>query len=463
LFKRTWQIALALILCLPIARAVQLTLASDVVAVDYTGAAWKARESLITRAKVFVSAPPDISKLDLSVNPGDPKPLKPGAPVECHFADKPVRATTPKFDCRLSNGDIVKVKYGRTPERYGEVAASRLLAAVGFGADHVTMVPTLTCIGCPPFPFQVRAFADWFFAGPLLDALRNEKARRNFHWVSVERKMAGRAIEIEQHEGWDWDELKLVDASKGGATRAEIDALRLMAVFLSHWDNKANNQRLVCENSAAGNDPQAPCRSPLLILQDVGATFGPAKVQHDKWAAAPIWVDEARCVVSFDAMPQTGGKFPPVPISEAGRALLAGKLRQLSESQIRKLFKSAHFPDAEDGTATGDVEAWVKTFQEKVQQIAERPACPGGKVKSQKSEVKSQKYEGLRHNRPHARLHCVHAASPCVSARSSSGGLVGDRRLAGATAGTGVCAGAARQAADDRGDLAGPAACRLAV
>ena len=37
-----------------------------------------------------------------------------------------------------------------------------------------------------------------------------------------------------------------VDPSKGGAPRAHVDALRLLAVFLAHWDNKAENQRLVC-------------------------------------------------------------------------------------------------------------------------------------------------------------------------------------------------------------------------
>ena len=39
--------------------------------------------------------------------------------------------------------------------------------------------------------------------------------------------MAGRGIEVDPHEGWDWDELTDGDAARGGATRAELDALRL--------------------------------------------------------------------------------------------------------------------------------------------------------------------------------------------------------------------------------------------
>jgi hypothetical protein len=40
--------------------------------------------------------------------------------VDCRYVPKPIKATTPKFDCELPNGDVIKVKYGRTPERPGE-------------------------------------------------------------------------------------------------------------------------------------------------------------------------------------------------------------------------------------------------------------------------------------------------------------------------------------------------------
>ena len=90
----------------------------------------------------------------------------------------------------------------------------------------------------------------------------------------------------------------------------------------------------------------------------------------------PIWADEGRCVVSLEQMPYRGGDFTPIQISEGGRALLAGKLTQLSESQLRAMFESARFPDPATGEATGDVTAWVRTFQDKVRQIAQRPPLP---------------------------------------------------------------------------------------
>ena len=64
--------------------------------------------------------------------------------------------------------------------------------------------------------------------------------------MSVERNFDGEAIEVGFERGWAFYELDKIDASRGGATRAEVDALRLMAIFLHHWDNKSSNQRLTC-------------------------------------------------------------------------------------------------------------------------------------------------------------------------------------------------------------------------
>ncbi|HUR20415.1 MAG TPA: hypothetical protein VMZ90_06360 [Vicinamibacterales bacterium] len=369
--RRILLLVLVAVLCLPLVHFATLEWGPKP-QIDFNGAEWKARKELMTRARVFVKSPPDIRTLDMSRTPKDPDPIDPSKPVECRYVQKPFTATTAKFHCELPDGDLIKVKYGWTPEKSGEVAASRLLAALGFGADHVAMLPRLRCIGCPMFPFEMQEFAEAFYAPWLIDLLRAKDQPRDFTWVSAERKMAGRAIEVDPYEGWDWDELKTVDAGKGGATRAELDALRLMAVFLSHWDNKATNQRLVCEErKGAGDDPREPCRTPLLVLQDVGATFGPTKVKHKKWAASPIWSDAPGCVTSLESMPYEGGRFEPTHISEEGRALLAGKLTQFSDQQVRALFEGAHFPAA-GGDADGDVSAWVKTFQEKVRQIADR-------------------------------------------------------------------------------------------
>ena len=72
--------------------------------------------------------------------------------VRCRYLDGPARGTTAKFDCVLADGEVVKVKYGHTGEIQAEIAASRLLTALGFGADRMYLVPRLRCYGCVRTP-----------------------------------------------------------------------------------------------------------------------------------------------------------------------------------------------------------------------------------------------------------------------------------------------------------------------
>jgi hypothetical protein len=340
--------------------------------VNRDSAAWKARVALIARAKIFVTPAPTVSGLDLSRPLNDPRPFDPATLVECRYVPKPITGTTPKFFCRLPDGDVIKVKYGPTPERLAETAATRLLSALGFGADRVTLLPRLRCLGCPAHPYETRQFAERYFLSWLLDLVSGGDTPQDFTWVSAERKLPGRAIEVDGFEGWDYYELDGVDPSKGGATKAEVDAVKLIAIFLRHWDNKSSNQRLVCEEGAGGGDPSAPCAAPLLMLQDVGSTFGPSSVDESHWAGTPIWADAGRCLVALDHSDRT---TEVMPISEAGRQLLANKLTQLSEAQITTIFTAAGFADPPAAGTDGRVTLWVKAFEDRVRQIADRPAC----------------------------------------------------------------------------------------
>jgi len=65
-------------------------------------------------------------------------------------------------------------------------------------------------------------------------------------------------------------------------------------------------------------------------------------------------------------MPYNGGTFEDIAISEEGRRLLGGRLRQLSPNQIQTLFTSAGFED---------VPSWVVVFQNRVRQIVDHPGC----------------------------------------------------------------------------------------
>jgi hypothetical protein len=294
--------------------------------------------------------------------------------VTCHFKVSNLGGTSPKFDCVLDSGEEIRVKYGNGPEVPAEAAATRLLRTLGFGADNITLVRRLRCYGCPEEPFSTVRAVEVIRAEPLLERVIDDDDYEDFEWVALERKFDAAPIETEHLEGWSFFELDTVDEQRGGAPRAHIDALRLVAVLLAHWDNKSENQRLVCLGKASADDP---CDRPFLLLQDVGATFGPNKVDLDAWSRVPLWEDRAQCTVSMRELPFDGATFGRATITERGRRFIADRISQLSEAQLADLFESARFSQKRGFFApTHDVADWVRVFKAKVQAITDGPPCP---------------------------------------------------------------------------------------
>jgi hypothetical protein len=329
------------------------------------------REDALRRAAVWRAPSGPIPQVDFTRNPAEEPTFDPGDVVACRFLVTEVDGRTPKFRCALADGHVIKVKYGAwNAEVAGEVAASRLLAALGFGADDMSVVRAVRCFGCPRFPFETLSVTEALGAEPIVEKVLDYDRYVDFDRVVVERPARGLPIVTPTVQGWAFYELSRIESRRGGAPRVHVDALRLMAVFLAHWDNKSENQRLVCLSAPPGSPP-GRCARPFAMLQDVGATFGPEKVSLKDWAAAPIWQDRASCVVSMRPLPYEGATFPEVRIGEAGRRFLSDRLEQLSVEQIRALFATARVTDF-DQSAGRNVEAWVETFQRKVREIGER-------------------------------------------------------------------------------------------
>lgn len=329
------------------------------------------RLDALSRATVWQPPAVPIAKARLDSDPDQPKS------IECTFAITDVGGTAPKFDCHLENGERIRVKYGRSPEIPSEVASARLLHALGFGADNMLLVQQLRCYGCPAEPFITMRTLGLAGAHELYGKVMNKESYKDFEWVAVERRHFGRAIETDQLEGWAFFELDLIDEKKGGAPRAHVDALRLLAAMIAHWDNKSENQRLVCLSEKDWPDG-GKCTRPLAMLQDVGAAFGPRKVDLEKWEQYSMWGDRASCTVTMDSLPYKGATFKPVKVSEAGRKHLASMLTQLSEQQITALFAGARFDQSKGmiGFTATPVAEWVRVFKKKVHEISDGPSCP---------------------------------------------------------------------------------------
>jgi hypothetical protein len=302
---------------------------------------------------------------------------EPKAPsiIECRFRFSDLGGTTPKFNCVLDSSKELRVKYGPGAEIPGEAAATKLLATLGFGGDTVTLVERLRCHGCPNEPFVTSKVVEATSAQPLYERVVNPDTHEEFEWVSVEQKFAARPIEADRQKGWAFFELDSIDPSKGGAPRAHVDALRLLAVFLAHWDNKAENQRLVCLSRTWPEG--TPCSEPFLLLQDVGSTFGPRRVDLEAWKTSKLWEDRAACRISMTDMPYGGGTFGPTRISERGRRFLAKLLGELTDAQLIELFASARFDQPRTPfTKTSPAAEWARVFKQRVHAISEGPPCP---------------------------------------------------------------------------------------
>jgi len=318
------------------------------------------RDDALARARVLTGEPFDAAAIDFSKDPnGDAIDT---TLTTCRFLPTDPTGTTPKFDCELPGGEKIKVKYGWSREIPAEIAASRLLHALGFAADRMSRVATLRCFGCVVDPFHVRVAMQKLGLAKKFDDHLEYDHFIDFTGVAVERKLQGESVEAGDLKGWAFYELSKINPSRGGATRAEVDALRLMAMFLNHWDNKARNQRLVCVGSDSDD-----CEHPVAMIQDTGSDFGPSKMNLDHWWHTPVWADAESCTLSMKDFPWHGGTFQDGQISEEGRRLLGDRLKQLSPRQVETLFTAAGFDD---------VPKWVAAFQERVRQISERAPCP---------------------------------------------------------------------------------------
>lgn len=377
------------------------------------------RLQAISEAQIL--EPRDPGTLDAKAGPPDPEgrfrfPFD--AWVYCTFeADPDKSGKTPKFDCRidrvvdpetgevqtaddLPKKDVVKVKMGAdNGEVYAEVAGTRLLWLLGFHADAMYPVHVV-CRGCPE-----DATAE---TGPT--------ATRAFWHASIERKTPGKRMYEERKgkdQGWSWKELE----QSSRAPLAHREALKLLAAFVVHGDNKPAQQRLVCDGvevDASVRPYRTTCKASRVYIQDLGGTFGggglltrnaTAKMNLERWRNTSVWrrvgkptrPDGSSDVECKANLPNALSAILPIPsngwtgwgglrhpaIGEEGRRLLAERLALLSDEQIAAIFRAARVEEAPSNrlppgltSDEGDeiIRAWVDVFREKRNEI-EKGAC----------------------------------------------------------------------------------------
>jgi hypothetical protein len=324
------------------------------------------RRDYIRRGQVWL--PTDISSKDLFAGPQNDDSFAFNETVECDYVKRPRRGTSPKFYCKLESGDVVKVRYGQyNNEVYGQVAASRLLWALGFGAQANYPV-RIQCNGCSSDP--------WLDPDAVSQSVM-------FDTAIIERPIRGESIHEEgfRDQGWNWNELQEVDSAQGGATRAQIDAFKLLAAFITHVDSRADNQELICPQNAvtrddARNDAEERCDRPMMYIRDLGTTFGGAyeeagfstlNLRH--WKKWPVWKDAKKCIADLEPSESENIKLRNPKIGEEGRSFLADLLVQLSDQQIYDLFSAAKADEVDQNPGSASIGDWVQAFKERRDEI----------------------------------------------------------------------------------------------
>ncbi len=108
----------------------------------------EARLAFIRKAQMW--APTHVSAMDLRAGPQGPGAFQPNASVTCDYVERHLPGTTQKFACAISQGDVVKVRYGDENGKVeGSVLASRLLWALGFDAAQWKKRERTACVPCP--------------------------------------------------------------------------------------------------------------------------------------------------------------------------------------------------------------------------------------------------------------------------------------------------------------------------
>jgi hypothetical protein len=325
------------------------------------------RADYVSRAILW--EPRNINTLSAEqIRQGEPTSLWADQSISCTYIQKTRRelgGTTSKFECEAPDGERYRIKYG--VQSHTTVVASRLFWALGFGAPTSTPVKVV-CAGCAPDPWKTP---------------RPVEGENTFKEAVIQEMKPGKEITIygKAEVGWSWKmDLLLVSEQKGGATRAQVDALKLLAVLVQHGDSKAAQQKLICRPPDFDEHANT-CRQPYMYVYDLGKTFGSDGLKvhpldFERWKKKPVFRDPATCVGNLRQNAGNGNEGLALPrISEEGRLFLADLLRRFiaDRSRVVAMFAIAHMETADPSHTAED---WADVFISKAREIINHPSCP---------------------------------------------------------------------------------------
>lgn len=262
---------------------------------------------------------------------------------------------------RFARPDRLKVKYydGRPEnlEVHTEIAASRILWALGFFTDAVYSVDELRCRGCVGDPFNERQ------REPV-------DGTTTFRRVAIERRLPGRDL-----GHWKWaDALRVRDRERG--------ALLIATAVLQQTSTSEAQHSIRCPRGAIED---GACTRPIMMITDPGASFGDRrdKVRRALGTRATLArYREARvfepggCTLAYSAV-----KGTQITLWEDARLEAVRRAAQLDREKLTAIVEAAGLAQAsrdhpkDQSLARGKTEVelvalWVDAIRAKLDEVA---------------------------------------------------------------------------------------------
>jgi len=252
------------------------------------------------------------------------------------FLEEKTSGTQPKVVVSDINGVTWDVKFG--PEAHAEVAASRLVHALGYFTEEHYLVS----------------------AGRIEGVTDLDRARRHIHHSGAfsNARFSRRGPDIvATDEEWTFRENPFVG-------QKELSGLLILMTMLNNWDirGEANNDVV----RATLPDGRQERRH---FVGDLGATFGRMGGRmsgHSKWNLEDYesegFIEKVENGVMHLDYDGIDSRMDRVPVEHA--RWFASLVSQLTNDQVRRAFEAA-------GASAAEVDGFSKRFMEKVRQLEE--------------------------------------------------------------------------------------------
>jgi hypothetical protein len=249
------------------------------------------------------------------------------------FVEERTSGTQPKIVVTDSKGVTWDVKFGR--EAHAEVAANRLVSALGYFAEEIYFVPSGQVADVP----ALKRAGEHISAG----RFSNARFSRLDPDVSVTK------------EEWKFDDNPF-------AGKKELSGLLILMTMINNWDIRgaANNGVL----RVATPDGRQERR---YLVSDLGATFGRMGGRisnHSKWNLEDYReegfiekIDDGMLHLDYDGL---DSGLDRVPLDHA--RWFASLVAQLTPEQVRRAFEAA-------GASPSDVDGFATRFVEKITEL----------------------------------------------------------------------------------------------